>query len=76
MCRPPPGVSLCQHAADTQRDKFMPIMFNTILLAADFRLADVRLLRHKDKRAAKGHTPTSCGAITVHSLTCTKRPKA
>lgn len=57
MCRPPPGVSLCQHAADTQRDKFMPIMFNTILLAADFRLADVRLLRHKDKRAAKGRTP-------------------
>jgi hypothetical protein len=35
----------------------MPIMFNTILLAADFRLADVRLLRHKDKRAAKGRTP-------------------
>ena len=50
-------MSLCQHAADTQRDKFMPIMFNTILLAADFRLADVRLLRHKDKRAAKGRTP-------------------
>jgi hypothetical protein len=35
----------------------MPIMFNTILLAADFCLADVRLLRHKDKRAAKGRTP-------------------
>jgi hypothetical protein len=32
-------------------------MFNTILKAADFRLADVRLLRHKDKRAAKGRTP-------------------
>ncbi len=35
----------------------MPIMFNTILLAADFCLADVRLLRHKDRRAAKGRTP-------------------
>jgi hypothetical protein len=35
----------------------MPIMFNTILEAADFRLADVRLLRHKDRRAAKGRTP-------------------
>jgi len=35
----------------------MPIMFNTILLAADFNLSDVRLLRHKDKRAAKGRTP-------------------
>jgi hypothetical protein len=32
-------------------------MFNTILLASDFRLADVRLLRHKDRRAAKGRTP-------------------
>lgn len=35
----------------------MPIMFNTILRAADFQLADVRLLRHKDTRAAKGFTP-------------------
>lgn len=35
----------------------MPIMFNTVLLAADFNLGDVRLLRHKDSRAAKGHTP-------------------
>jgi hypothetical protein len=35
----------------------MPIMFNTILLAAGFNLSEVRLLRHKDKRAAKGHTP-------------------
>jgi len=35
----------------------MPIMFNTILLAADFDVGDVRLLRHKDKRAAKGRTP-------------------
>jgi len=35
----------------------MPIMFNTILLTADFNLGDVRLLRHKDKRAAKGCTP-------------------
>jgi hypothetical protein len=35
----------------------MPIMFNTILLAAGFHLSDVRLLRHKDNRAAKGRTP-------------------
>jgi hypothetical protein len=35
----------------------MPIMFNALLLAADFLLADVRLLRHKDTRAAKGRTP-------------------
>ena len=35
----------------------MPIMFNTILLAAGFKLSEVRLLRHKDKRAAKGRTP-------------------
>lgn len=35
----------------------MPIMFNTVLLAAGFNLSEVRLLRHKDKRAAKGRTP-------------------
>lgn len=35
----------------------MPITFNTILRAADFDLGDVRLLRHKDTRAAKGRTP-------------------
>ena len=35
----------------------MPIMFNTVLLAADFYFGDVRLLRHKDQRAAKGRTP-------------------
>ena len=35
----------------------MSIMFNTVLLAAGFRLADVRLLRHKDQRAAKGRSP-------------------
>jgi hypothetical protein len=35
----------------------MPIMLNTILLAADFRLVDIRLLRHKDNRSAKGRTP-------------------
>jgi hypothetical protein len=35
----------------------MPITFNTILLAADFNLADVRLLRHKDNRSSKGKTP-------------------
>jgi len=40
-----------------QRGKDMPIMFNIILRAAGFNLADVRLLRHKDTRAAKGRTP-------------------
>ena len=35
----------------------MPITFNTILIAADYDLADVRLLRHKDRRAEKGRTP-------------------
>jgi len=35
----------------------MPVMFNTILLAAEFSLADVRLLRHKDNRSAKGRGP-------------------
>jgi hypothetical protein len=35
----------------------MPIMFNTLLLDAGFNLAEVRLLRHKDPRAAKGRTP-------------------
>ncbi len=35
----------------------MSLTFNTILCAADLRLADVRLLRHKDNRAAKGRTP-------------------
>lgn len=35
----------------------MPIMFNTVLLAAGFQLSDVRLMRHKDKRAAKGRSP-------------------
>jgi hypothetical protein len=32
-------------------------MLNTILLDAGFNLSDVRLLRHKDKRAAKGRAP-------------------
>ncbi len=32
----------------------MPIMLNTLLTAADLPLSDVRLLRHKDKRATKG----------------------
>jgi hypothetical protein len=32
-------------------------MLNTILLEAGLRLGDVRLLRHKDKRAAKRRTP-------------------
>jgi len=35
----------------------MPIMFNAILTEAGLSLADVRLLRHKDKRATKGRTP-------------------
>ena len=35
----------------------MPIKFNDILQAADFHLPDVRLLRHKDRRATKGRTP-------------------
>jgi hypothetical protein len=35
----------------------MPIMFSSILLDAGIPLADVRLLRHKDNRAAKGRTP-------------------
>jgi hypothetical protein len=38
-------------------EKPMPIMFNTILLAADFDLADIRLLRHKDNRSEMGRTP-------------------
>ena len=35
----------------------MPIKFNTILKDAGLNLAEVRLLRHKDSRAAKGRTP-------------------
>lgn len=35
----------------------MPIMLNTLLLEASIPLADVRLLRHKDRRAAKGRSP-------------------
>ena len=35
----------------------MPLMFNTILRDANLPLGDVRLLRHKDKRAARGRTP-------------------
>lgn len=35
----------------------MSIMFNTILREAGLPLADVRLIRHKDKRATRGHTP-------------------
>jgi hypothetical protein len=35
----------------------MPIMFNSILEAAGIAPADVRLLRHKDKRAKPGRTP-------------------
>jgi len=35
----------------------MPIMFNTILRGVGLPLADVRLIRHKDKRASKGRSP-------------------
>lgn len=35
----------------------MPIMFNTLLLEAGFKLEDVRLLRHKDQRSKKGRSP-------------------
>jgi hypothetical protein len=35
----------------------MPIMFNTLLSAAGFPLADVRLIRHKDNRADRGRSP-------------------
>jgi glucan 1,3-beta-glucosidase len=34
----------------------MPIMINTLLKAADLSTADVRLLRYKDRRAAKGRS--------------------
>jgi hypothetical protein len=35
----------------------MPIMFNTILRETGLPLTDVRLIRHKDKRSARGRTP-------------------
>ena len=35
----------------------MPIMFNAMLTEAGLPLADVRLLRHKDKRATNGRSP-------------------
>ena len=35
----------------------MPILFNLLLEKAGLPLADVRLLRHKDNRAAKGRSP-------------------
>ena len=35
----------------------MPIMFNTILREAGLPLNDIRLIRHKDKRAKRGFTP-------------------
>ncbi|HUG94182.1 MAG TPA: GIY-YIG nuclease family protein [Planctomycetaceae bacterium] len=35
----------------------MPIMLNTLLRQADLALDDVRLLRHKDKRASRGRSP-------------------
>jgi hypothetical protein len=38
-------------------ERFMPIMLNTILLAVGLPLTDIRLLRHKDNRSAKGHNP-------------------
>jgi hypothetical protein len=38
-------------------DRLMSMMFNTILREAGLRLGDVRLIRHKDKRATRGRTP-------------------
>jgi hypothetical protein len=35
----------------------MPMMFNTLLEAEGFKPSDVRLLRHKDSRSARGRTP-------------------
>lgn len=35
----------------------MPITFNTVLREAGLPLADVRLLRHKENRSARGRTP-------------------
>jgi hypothetical protein len=35
----------------------MPIMFNSLLNAAGLPLSEVRLLRHKERRAEKGRTP-------------------
>ncbi len=35
----------------------MPIMLNTIFQEAGLPLSDVRLLRHKDRRASKGRSP-------------------
>lgn len=35
----------------------MPIMFNTILRETGLSLKDIRLIRHKDKRAKRGLTP-------------------
>lgn len=45
----------------------MPIMFNTILEAAGFKVSDVRLLRHQDSRAARDRTP--------YRLWCNNRPQ-
>jgi hypothetical protein len=35
----------------------MPMMFNSLLRESEIPLGSVRLLRHKDQRAAKGRTP-------------------
>lgn len=35
----------------------MAIMFNTILHQAGLKLSDVRLIRHKDRRAKRDHSP-------------------
>ena len=35
----------------------MALMFNALLLSVGLQPSDVRLLRHKDTRAAKGRTP-------------------
>ena len=41
----------------SRSDRVMPIMFNTILREVGLPLTDVRLIRHKDKRATRGRTP-------------------
>ena len=45
----------CLHEMQIRRI-VMPLTFNMILKEAEIPLADVRLLRHKDQRAAKGRT--------------------
>src|SRR5437588_5036002 len=48
------GTVCASKRVENSRD--MPIMFNTLLKDVGLDLADVRLLRHKDQRAAKGRS--------------------